>query len=249
MRENAPVSTDTGTENRAGRRLPWPLSFYRSAVGKKWVMAVTGLVLIGYLVAHLVGNLKVYLGAEEIDAYAEALRDLGGDLFPHTSLLWLMRSGLLAAFLLHVHAAYSLTYTNWKARAGRYRERDYQVATYASRTMRLTGTIVLLFVVFHLADLTWGAAPAASDQFVRGEVYANLIASFERLPVAVVYAVANLALGFHLFHGVWSLFQSLGWNHPRFNRWRRWAAYAVTGLIVAGNLSFPIAVQLGVLKP
>lgn len=230
------------------RRSPWPVEFYRSAVGKKWTMAITGIVLIGYIVAHLIGNLKIYLGAEEINQYGEALRDLGGHLVPRTSLLWLMRGGLLAAALLHVHAAYSLTYVNWKARGGRYHERDYAVASYSSRTMRWTGTILLLFVLFHLADLTWGIEPAASDQYFRGDVYTNMIASFQRVPVAVIYVIANIALGFHIYHGTWSLFQSLGWSHPRFNRWRRYAAYALTAFVVVGNLSFPIAVQAGFLE-
>ncbi|NIS03064.1 MAG: hypothetical protein GWN99_18715, partial [Gemmatimonadetes bacterium] len=95
---------------------------------------------------------------------------------------------------------------NWKARSGRYRERDYAAVTYASRTMRFTGTVVLFFVFFHLADLTWGVAPAAPEEWFRGDVYSNLIASFERVPVAVFYVIANLALGLHLYHGTWSLF-------------------------------------------
>lgn len=233
----------TMTEQRP--KAPWPLEFYRSALGKKWVMAVTGIALVGYVVAHLIGNLKMYLGADEINQYGEALRDLGGRLVPRTSILWIIRGGLLAAFVLHVHAAYSLTYTNWKARGARYRERDYAVASYASRTMRWTGLIVLLFLAFHLADLTWGIEPAATGEFLRGEVYGNVILSLQRLPVAILYGVANVALGFHLFHGIWSLFQSLGLSHPRFNQWRRYLAYGCTAAIVAGNLSFPIAVQAG----
>lgn len=239
----------TTTEPAPTRRSrPWPIEFYRSAVGKKWVMAVTGIVLIGYVIAHLLGNAKAYFGPEEINTYGEALRDLGSDLVPRTHLLWIMRGGLAAAFALHIHAAYSLTYTNWKARGGRYAMRDYAVADYASRTMRWTGTIVLLFLLFHLADLTWGVEPAASGEFFRGDVYGNLVASMERVPSAVIYAVANIALGVHLYHGTWSLFQSLGWNHPRFNQWRRYAAWAVSAVVVAGNLSFPIAVQAGILE-
>ena len=230
------------------RRYPWPVEFYRSAVGKKWVMALTGLALLGYIVAHLLGNLKIYFGAEEINHYGEALRDLGGDLVPRTYLLWALRIGLAGAFALHIHAAYSLSYTNWKARGGRYAMRDYAAASYASRTMRVTGTIVALYLLFHLADLTWGLEPAAPDEFFRGDVYSNLIASMERVPVAAIYIVANLALGVHIYHGTWSLFQSLGWSHPRFNQWRRYAAYGVSALIVAGNLSFPLAVQLGILE-
>ena len=198
------------TTRKPERSAPLPIRFYRSALGKKWVMAVTGLVLIGYVVAHLIGNLKVYLGADEINSYAEALRDLGGHLAPRTSLLWLMRAGLILAFVLHVHAAYSLTYTNWKARGEKYRERDYAIADYASRTMRWTGTIVLLFLVFHLADLTWGTEPAAVGEWVRGDVYSNLILSMERPLSAAIYAIANVALGFHHLGGV-----DLAWrNHP-----------------------------------
>lgn len=238
----------TTTEEAPARRRPWPIEFYSSAVGKKWVMAVTGIVLIGYVVAHAVGNLKVYFGPEEINHYGEALRELGGDLLPRTHLLWYLRIGLLAATLLHIHAAYSLTYTNWKARGGRYRERDYTVVTYASRTMRLSGTIVLLFIFFHLADLTWGVQPAAPEEFMRGDVYTNMITSFERPAVAAIYIVANLALGLHLYHGTWSLFQSLGWNNPRFNIWRKRLAAVLTLAVVAVNLSFPIAVQAGYLS-
>jgi succinate dehydrogenase / fumarate reductase cytochrome b subunit len=218
----------TTEEAPVRRRTFWLIEFYRSAVGKKWVMAITGIALIGYIVAHALGNLKVYFGPEEINHYGEALRDLGGALVPRTHLLWLLRFGLLGAAILHIHAAYSLTYTNWKARGGRYRDRDYAVVTYASRTMRFSGTVILFFLLFHLADLTWGTAPAAPDVWVRGEVYANLVESFSRTWVAGLYIVANLALGLHLFHGIWSLFQSLGWNNPRFNLWRKRLAAALT---------------------
>lgn len=238
----------TTEEAPTRRRYPWPIEFYRSAVGKKWVMAVTGVALLGFVASHMIGNLKVYFGPDEINHYGEALRDLGGDLVPRTSLLWALRLGLLGAALLHVHAAYSLTYTNWKARGGRYRERDYLAVTYASRTMAFTGTVVLFFIFFHLADLTWGAAPAAPDEFFRGDVYTNLVASFERLPVAILYVVANLALGLHIYHGTWSLFQSLGYSHPRFNKWRKGLAAGLTAAIVLVNLSFPIAVQAGILE-
>ena len=238
----------TTEEAPTRRRYPWPIEFYRSAVGKKWVMAVTGVALLGFVASHMIGNLKVYFGPDEINHYGEALRDLGGDLVPRTSLLWALRIGLLGAALLHVHAAYSLTYTNWKARGGRYRERDYLAVTYASRTMAFTGTVVLFFIFFHLADLTWGAAPAAPDEFFRGDVYTNLVASFERLPVAILYVVANLALGLHIYHGTWSLFQSLGYSHPRFNKWRKGLAAGLTAAIVLVNLSFPIAVQAGILE-
>jgi succinate dehydrogenase / fumarate reductase cytochrome b subunit len=217
-------------------------------VGKKWVMAVTGMVLLGYILAHMLGNLKVYIGPESIDSYGEALRDLGGHLVPRTNLLWLMRIGLTAAFGLHVHAAYTLTILNRQRRPVRYEsQREYLVASYASRTMIWTGTIVLLFLVFHLADLTWGTEPAATGEFVRGAVYDNMVATFSRWPVSLFYIVANLALGVHIFHGVWSMFQSVGVNNPRFNRWRRHLASGFTIVVIGGNLTFPLAVLTGII--
>ncbi|MGH8990897.1 MAG: succinate dehydrogenase cytochrome b subunit [Acidimicrobiia bacterium] len=225
------------------RRLPWPFELYQSAVGKKWVMAVTGIVLMGYVFSHMVGNLKVYLGSEELNHYAEWLRDLATPALPRTVALWLMRIGLAAAFVLHIHAAYGLTMINRRARPERYvTKRDYEAADFAGRTMRWTGVIVALFVVFHLLDLTWG--PANPD-FVRGDAYHNLVESFSRPPVALAYVVANLALAVHLYHGAWSLFRSLGASHPHLDRITRRFAVGFAGIILVGNVSFPIAVQAG----
>jgi succinate dehydrogenase / fumarate reductase cytochrome b subunit len=228
------------------RRSAWVLELYRSSVGKKYVMAVTGIVLMLYVALHMIANLKVYFGPESINAYGEFLRTFGEPALPRTVFLWIVRIGLIAAFVLHVHAAYGLTRTNWRAAPPlrRYRSRrDYVAADFASRTIRWTGVIVLLFVLFHLMDLTWGNA---NPEFVRGDVYHNLVASFSRWPVAVVYVVANLALGVHLYHGAWSLFQSMGWNNRRFNHWRRWFAVAFALAVTAGNVTFPIAVLTGV---
>jgi succinate dehydrogenase / fumarate reductase cytochrome b subunit len=158
-----------------------------------------------------------------------------------------MRVGLAAAFAVHIHAAYSLTVRNLKAR-GKVRydvPREYLVANYASRTMRYTGVIVLLFIAFHLADLTFGTA---NPDYISEDIYHNMIASFEQLPVAILYIVANIALGFHIFHGVWSLFQSIGANNELYNKWRRYLAWGFTAVIVIGNLSFPIAVQLDIIS-
>lgn len=233
-------------EAPATKRAPYPVELYRTAVGKKYVMAITGIVWMGYVLAHMAGNLKIYLGAEDINHYGEWLRTLGEPFLPRTVLLWIMRFGLIAALLLHVHAAYSLTRMNW-ARDKKYESRrDFIAANFASRTMRWTGTIVLLFIIFHLADLTWGV-DAVNPDYVRGDIYNNLTQSFERPAVAIFYILANLALGVHLLHGTWSLFQSLGLNHPRFNAWRRWFAYAFTIVVIGGNISFPLAVMTGVI--
>jgi succinate dehydrogenase / fumarate reductase cytochrome b subunit len=241
------VHTKT-VQPKAKRRAPWPIEFYRSAVGKKWVMAVSGVILLGFVLAHMIGNLKLYLGKQEIDLYGEALRDMPGHLLPRTVLLWTIRIVLILAFALHIHAAYALTRMNRRARPVGYQApRDYVAANFASRTMRWTGIIVLAFLAFHLADLTWGAANGS--HFVRGDPYNNLVFSFRRPVVAIFYVVANLALGVHIYHGAWSLFQSLGINNPRINQARRRFAQGFAAIIVLGNISFPIAVQLHAVTP
>ncbi len=240
---SAPTPTVNGVPRR---RAWWPLEFYRSAVGKKYVMAITGVIGLAFILGHLIGNLKAYLGPAEMDHYGEFLRDMLVPLLPRTVLLWLVRGVLIVALVLHVHAAYALTRMNHRARPTKYTtQRDYVAANFASRTMRWSGVIVLLFLAWHLADLTWGTA---NGDFVRGDPYNNLVASFERVPVALLYVVANLALGIHVFHGAWSLFQSLGMNNPRFNRWRLQFARAFAAVIVIGNLSFPVMVQAKVLS-
>jgi succinate dehydrogenase / fumarate reductase cytochrome b subunit len=239
----------TGTAAKAKKRRPFLLDLYGTAVGKKYVMAITGIALLGFVFFHMVGNLKMYLGPAQFNHYAEFLRELLVPIVPRTVALWLMRIGLLTAVVLHIHAAYSLTVMNRKARAVKYQSpRDYQIANFASRTMRWTGIIVFLFLIWHLADLTWGTVNAVGGDgvFVRGDAYGNVVRSLERVPVAVLYIVANIALGIHLFHGVWSLFQSMGWNNPRFNKWRRGFATAFATIIVVGNVSFPIAVLAGI---
>jgi succinate dehydrogenase / fumarate reductase cytochrome b subunit len=245
--------TGTAVKGRTKRK-PFVLDLYSTAVGKKYVMAITGLIGIGFVVTHMIGNLKVYLGVineggeqvYDVDVYGEFLRDLLVPIFPRTIFLWLLRLTLIGAVVFHIHAAYGLTILSRRARAVKYQSaRDYQVASFASRTMLWTGIIAGLFIVWHLADLTWGWA---NPDFVRGAVYRNLDASLSRWPVAALYIVANLALGVHLFHGTWSLFQSMGWSNPRFNQWRRYLAYGVAGVVVVGNLSFPVAALAGVIE-
>lgn len=237
-----PVSA-TATSPR--KRKPFLIDFYSTAVGKKYVMAITGLIGVGFVVFHMIGNLKMYLGAEDINHYGEFLRELLVPILPRTVTLWLLRFVLIGAILLHLHAAYTLTIINRKARPTKYQApREYVAASFASRTMRWSGVIVLLFLFWHLADLTWGWF---NPDFVRGDVYRNVDASLSRVPVALLYIVANIALGIHLFHGFWSLFQSLGINSPRFNQWRRGAAVGIATLIVVGNVSFPIAVLAGII--
>jgi succinate dehydrogenase / fumarate reductase, cytochrome b subunit len=234
---------------RSNRKVPFPIELYRSAVGKKYVMAVTGIILLGFVFLHMVGNLKMYLGVEDLNHYGEFLRELLVPLLPRTVFLWLFRSMLIVAFVLHMHAAYALTMMNRRSRDTKYQsKRDYIAANFASRTMRWSGVIVILFLAWHLADITWGIEPIAADGWALGDAYGNIARSLDRIAVAALYVVANLALGVHLFHGAWSLFQSLGWNNPRFNRWRRNFATAFAAIIVVGNVSFPIAVLAGVVS-
>src|SRR4051812_9089572 len=242
--QRGPVS-GTAVDRKSGRRAPFFIEFYRSAVGKKYVMAITGIVGMLYVIAHMLGNMKMFLGADDINHYSEYLRELLVPIAPRTVVLWLLRTGLIVALLLHLHAAYSLTVMNHRARPVKYEsDRDYVAANFASRTMRWTGIIVLLFLAWHLADLTWGFA---NPDFVRGDPYNNMVLSMQRVPVAILYIVANIALGFHIFHGAWSMFQSLGWNSPRFNQWRLYFARGFAAVIVIGNCSFPILVQAHVL--
>ena len=237
-----------------GPPVPYPrptghflIRFWRSAVGKKWVMGVTGVVLLGYVLAHMIGTLKVFTGRDHLNEYGEWLRDLGEPLFPHSFVLWLMRTALILAFVFHIVAAYQLTRINQKARPVKYQSpRDYAAANFASRTMRWTGVIVALFLVYHLLDQTWG--PANPD-FVRGDPYNNLFASFERVPVAIAYIIANLALAFHIYHGAWSMFQSLGLNNPRWNTWRRSFAGGFAVIIGAGFVSMPLLIVTGAVNP
>ena len=191
--------------------MSWFLNFYRSALGKKTVMAVTGIVFFGWITAHMIGNLKLYMGAAHLDEYAHWLREMGAPMLPHTTALWISRIVLLVCAWLHIQAATQLTLLNWKARPDEYKERDYEAADYASRTMRWGGVLLIAFVIFHLMHLTWGNV---HHDFRTGEVYHNVVSGFQVLWVSLFYIAAQIALGMHLYHGLWSMFQSLGWNHP-----------------------------------
>ena len=241
----------TGTALASRKKKSFLLDIYSTAVGKKYAMAISGIALMGFVLFHMIGNLKMYLGAAELDSYAEFLKKLLYPLAPKGAVLWILRGGLLAMLVLHLHAAWSLTIMNRQARPVKYQSpRDYEVANFASRTMRYSGMIVLSFLIWHLLDLTFGVVNTigADGTFVRAEVYANVVRSLDRWPVALFYVLANLLLGIHLRHGAWSIFQSLGWNNPRFNSWRWAFATGFAAVVVLGNISFPIAVLAGIVK-
>ncbi len=241
----------TGTALSARKRRSFLLDLYSTAVGKKYAMAISGIALMGFVMFHMLGNLKMYLGAAEINSYAEFLKKLLYPLAPKGAVLWILRGGLLAMLVLHLHAAWSLTVLNHQARPVKYQSpRDYEVANFASRTMRYSGMIVASFLTWHLLDLTFGVVNTVGTEgtFVRAEVYENIVRSLSRWPVAAFYILANLLLGIHLRHGAWSIFQSLGWNNPRFNAWRWSFATAFAAIVVVGNVSFPLAVLAGIVK-
>lgn len=237
----ATMRSSSATATRP-RRTPFFIELYRSALGKKYVMAVTGIIGLGYIFAHMVGNLKLYQGPEALDEYAKFLKNLLYPIVPQSAILNGLRAVLILALIFHVLAAAQLTRMNRLSRPTRYKTRDYVAANFASRTMRWTGVIVLLFLGYHLADFTWKVVNTAPAGSTLREV---VIASFSTPAIAGFYIIANLALGVHLFHGVWSLFQSMGWNNRRFNHWRRGLAIGFTAVVIGGNLSFPIAVLTG----
>jgi succinate dehydrogenase / fumarate reductase, cytochrome b subunit len=218
----------------AGHTVAQAATFFGSTVGQKVVMAVTGLILFGFVVGHMVGNLQLYLGADAMNHYAVFLRE-----FLHGGGLWLVRAVLLLAVALHVWAATALTLTSRRARPVGYRVQQYREADYASRTMRWSGPILLLFIIYHLLHLTTGTAhPSFSD----ADVYRNVVAGFRVWPASLFYIVAMLALGLHMFHGVWSMLQTFGLSHPRYNGLRMACSSIVTIVVVVGNISFPVAV-------
>lgn len=216
-----------------------------SAVLKKAIMAVTGIFLFGWIFAHMFGNLKIFFGPESFNHYAEFLREMGSPLIPPMGLLWVTRFVLLAAVGLHIWAATSLTLQNRRARPIDYRELRGVEVDYAARTMRMSGYLLAVYIVYHLMHLTFGSVHA---DFVPSDPYSNVVSAFQALPVAAVYIFANLLLGLHLYHGLWSLFQSLGWSHPTYNPWRRRFAVAFALAVSAGFISVPLAVLAGIVS-
>ncbi|MEW6741660.1 MAG: succinate dehydrogenase cytochrome b subunit [Planctomycetota bacterium] len=209
--------------------------FVKSSIGKKILVAATGVILFLYLFAHMFGNLKVFAGPESINGWAEFLHS-------RPAMLWGARLVLLAAVLVHVVLAVLLWLEGLRARPKGYLVKRYKEADYASRTMIVTGPMLGFYVVYHILHFTTGSAHPSFDP---KNVYANVINGFSYWPVSAVYIVAMLLLGVHLYHGAWSLFQTLGLNHPRYNPWRRGFSVLAAVFLVAGFVSVPIAVLTG----
>ncbi len=229
------------------------LMLYRSTIGKKVVMAVTGLILVGFVVVHMVGNLKVYTGAVHLNEYAEFLRVVGEPALPRETILWLARIVLLGSVGLHIWMAIELTRLDKASRPQRYAVKKV-TTSYASRTMRWGGVIITLFVVYHILHFTLGQVGYAPGTYQPEDpnngfqTYANIVNGFKVWPVSLFYIVAMFALGLHLYHGVWSMFQTLGLNNNRWNNILRGVAIGTAVAVVLGNISIPIAVLTGFLS-
>ncbi|ORV22968.1 succinate dehydrogenase [Mycolicibacterium confluentis] len=232
----------------AGQRAGWQPRVPLSTVTLKLVMAFTGIVFALFVLVHMIGNLKAYTGAAHFDDYAHWLRTLGEPLLPYEGALWIFRVVLLACLLAHVGAAVVLTVRGRRARGAFRRTGMRSLRSFTGRTMLVGGVVLLLFIVFHILDLTVGAAPAASGSFASGQAYDNLVASFDRPAVALFYFLAMAVLGAHLAHGLWTVVNDLGVTGRR----TRQVGVAVGGLlalaVMVGNMTIPVAVQLGAVR-
>jgi succinate dehydrogenase / fumarate reductase cytochrome b subunit len=219
-------------------------TIWDSSIGKKTVMAVTGLVMLGYLVVHMYGNLKIFFGAGAFDSYAEWLRTLGDPFFHRTWVLWIIRVVLVAAVVLHAVTAYQLSRRDLAARPTKYVHRR-QRASYATRTMRWGGVILGLFIIWHILDLTTGTVQAG---FVPGHPYENVVATFHDWWNNVIYIVAMLALGLHIRHGFWSAAQTLGAGSATRDRTLKTVANVLAVALTAGFIVVPVAVMTGLVS-
>jgi succinate dehydrogenase / fumarate reductase cytochrome b subunit len=208
-------------------------------------MAVTGFILFGYLVLHLWGNLKIFVGPEALNGWGSFLRVFGEPVLMHEQLLWLVRIILLLAVILHIWAAYSLTRMSQEARPKGYTGKRSLAATYASLSMRWSGVLVAVFIVYHILHFTVGTV---HPTFIEGQPFHNVTQAFKELWISSIYIVVMLVIGLHLYHGLWSMFQTLGWNNARTELYTRSFARLFALAITAGNVAIPVAVLTGVVK-
>ena len=218
-----------------------------SSVQLKFVMAVSGALALLYLIAHMIGNLKIFLGAEAINTYAAWLRTVGEPALPMQTLLWIVRVVLVVAIVAHIVSATILARRARRARPVRYAHRQPVRGSYAARTMRWGGVIILLFIIYHLLDLTAGTL---NPNFVEGDVHSNLVADFapSHWYATVAYTVAVIAVGFHVRHGLWSGLQTLGRSSAAAQNTIKGVALVVAVLLTVGFLSVPFAVLTGLVR-
>lgn len=217
-----------------------PARFWESTNGKKIVMAITGVILFLFVFFHMLGNLQVFEGPAQLNYYGAALRR-----FPE--LLWAVRAILLVAVILHIWMSIDLAVRKSKARPVGYAKKENVSSSYASRTMYWSGPILLAFVIYHLLHLTAGLVQPGG-RFIEGDVYHNVVAGFQVWYVSAWYIFSMVLLGLHIRHGAWSMFQSVGLNHPRHTPILKRAALVVAVIIVAGYVSIPISVMLGLVR-
>ncbi|MEU5403538.1 succinate dehydrogenase [Streptomyces sp. NPDC005963] len=233
--------TDKGS---AVRKPPPKRSFWGSTVGKKVVMAVSGLIMLGYLVAHVMGNLKVFFGPAEFNEYGHWLRTMGAPILHEEWALWIVRIVLLAAVVAHAVSAYQLSRRDIKARPSKYVHRRKR-ASYATRTMRWGGIIVALFIVWHILDLT---TLTVNENAQPGRPYENVVATFSTWYGNVIYITAMLAIGLHVRHGFWSAAQTLGVGSASRDRILKTVANGLALVLTAGFIAVPVAVMTGVVS-
>ncbi|RBY95998.1 succinate dehydrogenase [Blastococcus sp. TF02-8] len=228
------------TVTHAGRRTPKVAK--TNSIVKKAVMAVSGIVMVLYLIAHMIGNLKVFTGRESFNHYSEWIRTIGSPALPHQTALTIIRAILLIAVIAHFWAAVSLWRQAKRARPERYVTKKAVAQSYASRTMRWGGVIVLLFIVYHILDLTMGVVnPDGNDS----TPYDRLVASFSNPFITAFYVISLVLLGMHLRHGIWSATQTLGQSNRRRERTVNAFAIAFSTILIAGFLIVPFSVLTG----
>ncbi|MFE7263633.1 succinate dehydrogenase [Streptomyces sp. NPDC057592] len=230
---------------RTDRRPSMTRTLWDSSLGKKTVMAVSGLIMLLYLVVHMIGNLKIFFGSGEFNHYAHWLRTMGEPFLHYEWALWIVRVVLVAAVVLHAVSAYQLSRRDIRARPAKYVHRKPR-ATYATRTMRWGGIILALFIVWHILDLTTGTVH--SGGFQSGHPYQNVIDTFSTWYGNTIYIVAMLALGLHVQHGFWSAAQTLGAGNTTRDRVLKTIANALAAVLTLGFISVPVAVMTGVVS-
>lgn len=221
--------------------MAWLKQSINSSIGGKLVVAVTGLLLVGFIIAHLSGNLLIFAGKDAINSYAAGLRK-----FP--ALLWVARIGLLLAAAGHIYFTIRLNLRNRSARPQQYVKKTYARASLQSRTMVLSGLVVVFYVFYHLAHLTWRVTDPYLATLGEFDVYEMLVHSFRQPLVAGFYVIAVCLLGMHLSHGVSSVFQTLGVNHPKYNPFIRAIGPVLGALLAFGYISIPVAILIGIVQ-
>jgi succinate dehydrogenase / fumarate reductase cytochrome b subunit len=239
------IDAVTTTRTLANHRV---VAFWHTMVGKKVVMAGTGVVLVLFVIAHMLGNLKIYSGPDEINAYSKFLREVGMPELAYGQLLWVVRITLLACVALHITAAVQLSRMSWAARPLAYNVKRNVETTFAARMMRWGGALLVAFVVFHLLHLTAGAVGFRTGQFKDLAVYQNVVAAFTVWPIALFYVVAMGALCLHLYHGIWSMLQTLGWNTARNQNVLKILSRVIAIVVFLGFSSVPVSVFAGWLR-